>query len=360
MTMTSSGLWWWDGNSSHDLDVWKAAWESLPERRPHYHPSFVTTLCPADRHPAAVYYEGPQKSCILYPFWIGNLKDLDFCPQNLQGTCDIVSPYGYGGPSYHGPSELQGKVEGEFRKLFSAVCRERGVVSEFVREDIFNDHIVQDVGERIYRQDNVVVRLGLSEEEHLRRYKHKVRKNVRRAREAGLKVIFDEQGERLSDFLDVYYSTMERTGASSYFFFSEEVLAELVNGLGLGKGLIFVHVMDGGRVVSTELLLLSRDSLYSFLGGTLETSRAKRPNDLLKHETILWGGRSGFKHYVLGGGVEAGDGIFRFKEAFDPESILPFSTRQRIHDPTAYEELVAARASVQPPPRSDFFPRYRA
>jgi hypothetical protein len=357
--MLAKDLVWLDRDSSRDLTVWSKAWAALPERSPYYHPSFVEALAPGDRRPAAVYYESSDGSRILYPLWVGELNELEICPRDLGDRCDLVSPYGYGGPLYHGAPALREKTGNEFVRLFRAACQEHGVISEFVREDIFEDHIVHDEGERIHRQANVVVRLGLTEEEHLSRYEHKVRKNVRRAREEGLRVIFDERGERLDEFLEIYHSTMTNAGAEPYFFFGRDVFEKLVGDLGPERGLAFVHVLDGERVVSTELILCSRHRLYSFLGGTRQESKHKRPNDLLKHEIILWGGKMGFRFYILGGGAKPGDGIFQFKKAFDPGSALPFFTRQRIHDPEAYERLVAARAAIQPEPLSGFFPAYR-
>jgi hypothetical protein len=247
----------------------------------------------------------------------------------------------------------------EFRGLWVEACRERHIISEFVREDLFQDHLVVDEGERICRQRNVVVRLGLSESEHLKRYEHKVRKNVRRSREEGLTFMVDEEGRRLDDFLRIYNQTMARTGASSYFAFPHTVFRELETGLVTGRGLVYFHVLDGERIVSTELALLSRTTMYSFLGGTEEDSMPKRPNDLLKHEAILWGGRNGFQWFVLGGGAKPDDGIYRYKEAFDPGNVLPFYTRQRIHDPAAYDALAEARRAVSPTPDEQFFPVYR-
>jgi len=351
---------WLDGNSSRDLAIWREAWETLPERPPHYHPVFVRVMAPLDRHPTAAFYKGTRGSSVLYPFWLGKLGVLEGCPTDLVEYCDIVSPYGYGGPLYQGPQVQRETTVCEFRRLFRVACREHRVVSEFVREDLFRTDLVEDDGARVYCQDNVVVRLGLGEEAQLDRYDRKVRKNIRRAKEEGLSVVFDERAQRLDESVDVYHDTMRRVRARQYFFFGRSVFNELLVGLGPGRGAMLVHVLDGNRVVSTELLLCSRHRLYSFLGGTRQESKWKRPNDLLKHEIILWGGKMGFESYVLGGGAKPRDGIFRFKEAFDPGSTMPFFTRQRIHDSETYQRLVRTRrAAIREAQPSDFFPAYR-
>ena len=63
------------------------------------------------------------------------------------------------------------------------------------------------------------------------------------------------------------------------------------------------HVLDGGRVVSTELVLLSAGSDVFVPGRHAGRGLRPRPNDLLKHEAILWGRRSGKRAFVLGGGI---------------------------------------------------------
>lgn len=350
---------WLSGHSSEDIATWRTLWGCTSERRPHWHPSFANALTPRDRESCAVVYQHKNGATVLYPFWVGTLERLPFCPEELRECIDIVSPYGYGGPSYEGPQAERQEVEAPFREAFADECRERRVVSEFVREDIFSDHLVQDAGVRVPRQQNVVVRLGLQEREQLKRYKHKVRKNVRRAREEGLVAEVDTEGGHLEEFMSVYCSTMKRTGAPEYFMFPQGAVEHLTEGLGVGTGVAYVHVWDGDNIVSTELLLLSRHVMYSFLGGTRESALGKRPNDLLKHEAILWGGRNGFEYYVLGGGARPDDGIFRYKSAFDPGSTTPFYTRQRVHDAKAYAALSDARSRVSPPVQEGFFPEYR-
>ena len=112
----------------------------------------------------------------------------------------------------------------------------------------------------------------------------------------------------------------------------------------------------------TRALLPLHKSIARHLRLLVDTD--KRPNDLLKHEVILWGAQQGFKWYVLGGGVTPGDGIYKYKEAFDPESIFPFHVRRIIHNQEAYKLLMQARATYEKgqgndwKSNPDFFPEY--
>lgn len=355
-------LLWLDADDPRQVVTWAQVWARTAARRPHDHPGFLALQrSPQDHAVAVVYTVGESR--VLYPFY---WRSLDLLPYG-DGTpaIHLVSPYGYGGPLFEGPQELHESVSMAFEEAFHEALALRGAVSEFVREDIFDGRLARrSIGERRTQQPNVAVRLDGSPEEIWGRYKHKVRKNVNAARRANLRVRFDSVGEGLEDFVRVYHATMERTGAARAFFLDIGRFRALNDSLGREGGLLYVHVLDGDTVVSTELVLLSADCMYSFLGGTLASSFEKRPNDLLKHETILWGRARGFRTYVLGGGFSPGDGIYAYKQAFDPEGVLPFQVRRVQHDPERYQRLVELREAYEREqgrdwvPRDDFFPAF--
>ena len=118
-------------------------------------------------------------------------------------------------------------------------------------------------------------------------------------------------------------------------------------------------------MVSSELVLVSEERVYSFLGGTLPEAFASRPNDLLKHEVALWARSRGKRQFVLGGGYQPDDGIYRYKLAFAPGGEADFCTYRHVCLPETYDALVQARAAKAEaegeswaPPES-FFPAYR-
>lgn len=356
---------WLDGRRESDLQAWLEFWRNTEARRPHDHPGYLRAMASPGCVPAAVFYRHSGGACVLYPFYWRSLVELPYIARSFGEAIHLVSPYGYGGPLYEGPEEMRPTVSEVFNALFRDEAARRGAVSEFIREDLFPERLViRPGGERLEQQPNVVVRLGRDPEEIWRSYLPKVRKNVSAARRHGLQVVFDPAGEHLDGFLSVYRETMERTGAAASFFLERERFESMGRSLGADGGLVYVHVFEGDRIISTELLLLSSDTVYSFLGGTAAASFDKRPNDLLKHEAIQWGQRQGFRHYVLGGGITPGDGIFRYKRAFDPEGVVPFHVARIKHDQVRYDTLVEARARFESEsgrswqPREDYFPSY--
>jgi hypothetical protein len=337
------------------LDVWPAGsaewaahWAAWPGREAWAHTGYASlyedegarALCAAWRS---------DDGCVVYPFL---LRDLRGEPFGVDAT-DTITPYGYGGPFFWGRD--RDAVAREFWPAFGEWAARERVVSEFVRFSLFEDELLPYPGEREQRLVNVVRDLRPGVDELWMDCEHKVRKNVKRARRLGVHVEVDEEGARLGDFLRLYEHTLERRGAPARYRFGRaffEAIGERLPGLH-----VYVHALAGGRVVSSELALVSERSVYSFLGGTDESAYDLRPNDLLKYELILWAKGAGRERFVLGGGYEPDDGIFRYKRSFAPHGLVPFLVGRRVLLPELYRELTARTGRSEAPA---FFPAYRA
>ena len=217
-------------------------------------------------------------------------------------------------------------------------------------------------GDRRVLLDNVV-RVLKSEDELWQEFEHKVRKNVNKARASGVTVRIDENGARLDDFLAIYSGTMSRRNARETYYFPREYFERIQTDL---KGqFTYFHAVVGGAAVSTELVLVSADRVYSFLGGTDAAWFHVRPNDLLKVEIMNWARSAGKAEFVLGGGYARDDGIYRYKLSFAPHGSVPFSIGSRVLSANAYEQLVrdrrtfAATEGRQWQPNPEYFPAYR-
>jgi hypothetical protein len=193
------------------------------------------------------------------------------------------------------------------------------VVSEFVREDLFAEHLTpRRGGQHLAQQQNVVVDLRISMEERWLRYAHEVRTNVHRAERAGLRVEIGDSESFLEPFLGIYYDTMKR------------------------------------------------DTIYSFLSGTDAAYFKVHAAELLKHRIIAWGHDKGYKSFVVGGGLKANDGLFQFKRKFEPLGLVDFWVRRVVWNREQYDLLVAAREESELEQgrtwrlEPAFFPAYRA
>ena len=82
-------------------------------------------------------------------------------------------------------------------------------------------------------------------------------------------------------------------------------------------------------MVSSELVLLSRNHAYFFLGGTLADAFELRPNELLQVETFRWCRSAGKTALVLGGGYRGSEGLLKYKRGFAPGRFAEHRTTLR-------------------------------
>lgn len=349
----------WDASDPQDRRAWIGAWTRWPDREVFGHPEYVRLYAgPHVRALCAAASDGG--SDVLYPFLLRALGDEPYCATPLRDCTDIATPYGYGGPFQWGAAWTSDAVRAFWRE-FDAWALKSRVVSEVVRFSLFPETLVAYAGERRVLLDNVVCTLR-SEDDRWRSFEYKVRKNVNKARASGAAVQIDETGERLDDFLAIYEGTMNRRGQTH--FFGREYFDRIHTDL---RGLFtYFHVLIGGAVVSTELVLISANRIYSYLGGTDAAWFHVRPNDLLKVEIMKWAYAAGKREFVLGGGNARSDGIYRYKLSFAPDGSKPFAIGSRVLSERAYEQLVesrrmfAARQGAEWQPKPEYFPAYRA
>lgn len=307
--------------------------------------------------------EGEGRPALIYTEWgetrginVILKRDIAECPF-FQGILekkryfDLSSPYGYGGFLFKGDPQNFRMILKEYEEY----CLERGYISEFVRFELLEPYRKYYNGQTESRTHNIVRNLNGTMEEIYSDFEYKVRKNYRKAKKNGLEIIVDERGERLEDFLRIYYGTMERTEAKEEFFFKKSFFQTL----GKMKGNIcYFHVLHEGEIISTELVIYGSKNAYSYLGGTDRRYFGVRPNDFLKVEIIKWAKEKGLKNFVLGGGYGKDDGIFKYKKSFAPNGEVDFYIGKRIFDMETYKELCRMR-KMDEEIEEGFFPKYR-
>jgi CelD/BcsL family acetyltransferase involved in cellulose biosynthesis len=327
---------------------WLELWRSCG-REPFAHPAYGRLFAGPGERPVALVIDQPAGVALL-PLLVRRVRDDRY---------DAVSPYGYGGPFFAAGGETaSGAVASVLDAVSQWAGRER-LCSIFLRLSL--DLAPLDRAEVVEAAHNVVVDLRRAPEKVWGNYEHKVRKNVKKALRAGCTVgRLDLPGD-VDSFLDVYGATMRRRGAAPWYHFDKSFISRFAADLAGAYSTFAVRDRDG-RTVSVEIVLESDRFLYSFLGGTLEQAFPMSPNDLLKHEIVRHGQRTGRSGFVLGGGYQPGDGIFRYKRAFDPTGVRPFRVAKIIGDRPRYAELVAAQRPAAAPdrPGNGFFPAYRA
>ncbi|MDT0193797.1 GNAT family N-acetyltransferase [Arthrobacter sp. AB6] len=352
-----SSFYIWDADDPKDHQAWIDFWLSWPEREVSSHPGYVGLFKgQGDRIMCAAYKS--RDGFVLYAFILREVRPSPIADTVLR---DMTTPYGYGGPFVWGLTDVANVSKG-FWSTFDEWAAANSVVTEFIRFALFPEKLLPYPGEVSCRSQNVVRSLQVDDDSLFKSFEAKVRKNVRKAVRHGLAVKIDEDGSYLADFMRIYESTMNRREATSGYYFPRKFFEAIKRNL--PGQFAYLHVVLDENIVSTELVLLSHDTSYSFLGGTDSSYFDLRPNDLLKYEIIRWSRSKGLKHFVLGGGAAPNDGIERYKRSFAPSGNVDFLTGQRILMPQAYEQLVLRReaeSSASDARDTDhaFFPAYR-
>jgi hypothetical protein len=352
-----------DAEMPDDASEWRRLWTLWPRREPFAHPAYVRSFAAAEGRVLCAAWDSPDGS-VIYPFILRDItQSADQTRPHDARSRDTTTPYGYGGAFCWDASDRD-RLASLFWASYDAWANNEGVVSEFVRLHLVPDDLLPYPGQLVERQVNVVRRLDLALDLMWMDFEHKVRKNVNKARRCGVEVVVDSGGERLDDFLRIYEKTMDRREAAAGYYFARssfECLAREAPG-----AFVYLHALVEGKVVSTELVLVGADNIYSFLGGTDSEFFDSRPNDLLKFEIIRWGIENRKKRFVMGGGYQPDDGIFRYKKSFAPGGAVPFFVGRRILQQANYGRLLAERAEAARAvgnewrPSGDFFPAYRA
>jgi len=346
-----------DANNPAERQKWIYFWNLWPEREVSAHPDYVQLFTCQFDHSFCAIMSGPEGN-VLFPFIRRPINsELCKCPNNQ--LYDLITPYGYGGAFASGTPDID-----LFWTQFDQWAEKNNVVCCFARLSLFPDQLIPFKGEVETKFLNIVRRLDLNSEAMWMDYKHKVRKNVKKAHRAGLEIEIDFTGKRLDSFLKIYYSTMNRRCADTRYFFPLKFFKNIINNL--PEQFVFFHTIHNEIVVSTELVLVSAKYLYSFIGGTSTEAFKMGANDLLKHAVIEWGIKHKKEAFVLGGGYDGCDGIFRYKLSFASKGVVSFQVGKRIYDYKTYNKLITMRELLEMKhgivwsPNSNFFPMYRS
>ncbi len=340
--------------SHKDQKQWNAMVKSFRNYEVFYMSEYVMAFMNEDKangEPILLIYENGEDRVMNVVFRRDVAKDPRFKGKIENGKYfDLITPYGYGG--------FMGEIK-EYERLnaeYNAYCKENNYICEFVRFNLFSRYHKYYDGQVFSATHNIVRDLEPSMDVMWMGFRQKVRKNVKRAVNSGLKILVEDTDAHLKDFLDIYYATMNRCGAQDEYYFSEQFFETLNN---MNDNIMYFYVLFEGEIISTELVIYGGESAYSFLGGTKHDYFHLRPNDYLKLEIIKWCKEKGLKNFVLGGGYGSDDGIFQYKFCFAPEGVVDFYIGKKILDEEKYKELCELRGMKTEDLYEGFFPRYR-
>ncbi|MCF6295267.1 MAG: GNAT family N-acetyltransferase [Flavobacteriaceae bacterium] len=251
---------------------------------------------------------------------------------------DAESPYGYSGPIFS--TNVIDKEIILFWKEVDSWYKKNKVVTEFIRFSL-NGNQKYYSGQLIPTLNNIKGKI-IDFDSLWGNFKQKVRNNYRKSLKHNLKAKIyskDINNEIISKFYYIYIKSLKRNNAAKNFFYSKSYFENLIkNNL---NNIIIALIFKDDIPISTELIVIERNVLYSHLGGTLAEYFNLRPNDFLKIEVIKWAINNEISYYLLGGGRENKDGLYKYKKSFFPkdEDVI-FYTGRKVINQEAYHNLI--------------------
>lgn len=253
------------------------------------------------------------------------------------GLRDAISPYGYPGATING----NGNPVDPAGVDWSA----SGLVSLFIRDRVGAEPSLAGATARSMVQ--------VHDPSRPRRLRPRLAEQIRAVSRAGWEVAVGTGAETTESergaFHRAYTETMRRAGAAERYLFPREYFDAI---LGFDRSWLLLARSPAGEPGAGAIAALSDGLLHYYLGGTADEHLAASP---FKNVTAAMLDLADELEVPLnlGGGVQAGDGLERFKRGF-ANSELPFWTHELVCDSDAYERLAAGRLG------EGFFPAYRA
>ena len=270
---------------------------------------------------------------------------------------DLITPYGYGGPIIHHTTDKQKLIAG-FLEDFGRYAAENHIIAEFVRFHplIGNGVDFQDAYGSVYDRKTVGTNLTYDDVIGTEFSKHK-RKDIRRSlKQPGVRYEVNEHPQSLDDFVDIYYSTMERDKASDFYFFPPEYFRRLLNAFPdhITTGKVFLD----DQLIAMGLYFRYGRFLHAHLSGTKTEFLAYSPACILKYALALYGHEKGYEVIHYGGGTSNSpdNSLYKYKKEYGKNTEFDFYTARKIWNDEAYRQACQMSGAD---PDSDFFPAYR-
>lgn len=261
------------------------------------------------------------------------------------GYCDYTGVYGYTGPLYDGTGNISHHMIG----LFEYLKNDGGVsifsrINSFTAEPTYFDSLAGTT---------VFVDLTPGPANIKNGYKYNLRRDLRIARDNGLKIVYSKSDSDIISFFEIYSQTMERANAANTYYFGLDYFRSLINSKNINSKIVSCVFDD--KIVASSIFLYSKDVVQYFLSGTEANFVHLMPSKLILDDAICSASVAGYKIFHLGGGVGGqSDGLFSFKKSFSSATADLYLTKV-ILNPNEYSlrsnELDRSKC---------FFPLYRS
>lgn len=268
---------------------------------------------------------------------------------------DLSTPYGYGGFLIEGESTFE--EINILDNLYSAYCKEKNIISEFVRfHPVLNN---KEELNKMYEINTLgkTVTVNLQSKTQLwNDFTSKNRNVIRKANKLGVEIFCTNDRKMLEKFIPMYNVTMNKDDADKYYYFGDEFYESVIKDM--RKNMLFFYAVIDKEIVSIAMIIYANQKLNYHLSASNPDFNRFSPSNLLLSQVAEFGIENNFKTFHLGGGLgSAEDSLYKFKSSFNKVSGTYFSIGKKIFNQDIYEQLTKISGQK---PETKYFPIYRA
>jgi len=271
---------------------------------------------------------------------------------------DIITPYGYGGPisTTYSPSFVE-----RFNNAIDQYFLDMGYISEFIRfHPVLENHRLRNC-DVVFIHKTFGVDFSKRDVSSLDFWKDSLKRGVKKAEKFGLQFEMNVlNGENLKDFIEIYILTMERKKALNFYFFNDRYWNLLLE-LSKRNNVFITNILYKKEKIASAIFLSWKGFyIHYHLGGSKAEYLHMRPVNYLFWNIEKWTANNNFSLLHLGGGVESGDGLERFKFSISNKH-FDFYIGRKILNMNFYLKLnIKATKLSKEKFNVNFFPAYRS
>lgn len=313
-----------------------------------------------DGIPYMAYMEG--KEGYIYNVFLKRNINTDERFKNIrldEQLYDIITPYGYGGVKIKG--NITGVEKNEFFKQFEKYCKANNIVSEFIRmTPVENNYANYEGQDYKIEKNSKTIYIKLDNEEQIwNDFEGRSRTTIRKALKNEVTIKTGLNNKMMDEFKNIYYNTMKRDGANSYYFFKKEFFDDIEQNLKDNATIYTAYINN--IPISSSIIIYSGKNVHYHLSGSDKEYMKFGANNLILYQVSKDFLKKGYKKFHLGGGYGGDDSpLFKFKKSFNKNGELDFYIGKKIFNVKLYEELINMREKNEKIENTNFFPLYRA
>lgn len=289
---------------------------------------------------AVCYVYQEDERILLFPFLRSEFT------WNGEILYDFETAYGYGGPIVN--TDNQEFVDRALNALVE-YGKKYGYIAGFVRFHpvLHNFDLCKNVFRVIPNRHTVAMDLSMNIDEVWMKEVHTKNRNViKKAEKNGLTFVADYNYEYLDQFISLYNGTMDKLGATDFYYFSDSYYKKLIKNI---PDSFLGVVKQSDEVLAAAIFMYSGPYGHYHLSGSNKSKLDLSPNNFMLWEAAKELKKHGVERFHLGGGINSDDSnsLLQFKMKYS-KSLYNFCLGKLIFNQEKYDVICAEWAERNP------------